>query len=89
MANYKIEWKKSAVRELKKLDTTIIQRILDEITNLSINPFPSGIKKITGTKDTYRQRVGNYRIIYEIIGKRLVLLIIHVGHRKDIYKKPL
>ncbi len=87
MASYKILWKKSAVKELNNIDQQIIPRIISAVENLSDNPFPSGVKKLLASDFTYRIRVGDYRIIYSIFQNRLVIEIIRVGHRKDIYRK--
>ena len=86
MATYHIEWKKSALRELKRLDRKIIPRIISTVESLSKNPFPSGIRKLQGADNTYRVRVGEYRIIYEILDIRVVIVILRVRHRKEAYR---
>jgi mRNA interferase RelE/StbE len=65
MACYKIAWKGSANKELKRLDKTVITRILQAVESLSENPYPSGCRKIVGSQFTYRIRVGDYRVIYD------------------------
>ena len=87
MASYKIQWKRSAKKELKKLDKQIIVRILQAIENLVANPYPSGSKKLIGSDSIYRIRVGDYRIIYNIQSSVLIIEIIKVGHRREIYRK--
>jgi mRNA interferase RelE/StbE len=87
MASYKIYWKKSALKELKKLESQIILNIISSVEKLALNPLPHGVKKLTLSDFTYRIRVGNYRIIYSLFRKDLTIEIIRVGHRKDIYKK--
>lgn len=87
MATYQIEWKPSALRELKRLDRQILSRIVDAVDSLSANPFPPGIKKLHGAERSYRMRVGDYRVIYEIVSSRLVVEVIRVRHRKDVYRK--
>jgi mRNA interferase RelE/StbE len=87
MATYQIEWKPSALRELKRLDRQIVSRIVTAIDSLSANPFPPGIKKLHGGDRSYRMRVGDYRVIYEIASSRLVIEVIRVRHRKDAYRK--
>jgi mRNA interferase RelE/StbE len=86
MATYQIEWKASALKELKRLDRKIISRLISAIDSLSANPFPSGVRKLQGADKTYRIRIGDYRIIYEVIHERIVIVIIRVRHRKDVYK---
>ena len=85
MASYKIEWKRSAVKELEKLPRQNISRIVSAVGELSSDPFPRGVRKLTGSERTYRIRVGDYRIIYDIFESRLIVEIIRVRHRKDAY----
>ncbi|MBE9169540.1 type II toxin-antitoxin system RelE/ParE family toxin [Pleurocapsales cyanobacterium LEGE 06147] len=85
MASYKIEWKQSAKKELKKLDKQIIIRILQAIEDLADNPYSSGSKKLIGSDSIYRIRVGDYRIVYNIKSSVLTIEIIKVGHRREIY----
>ncbi|MDJ0899079.1 MAG: type II toxin-antitoxin system RelE/ParE family toxin [Xenococcus sp. MO_188.B8] len=87
MASYKIEWKQSAKKELKKLDKQIIPRILQAIENLADNPYLSGSKKLIGSDSIYRIRVGDYRIVYNIKSSVLTIEIIKVGHRREIYRQ--
>ena len=83
---YKIIWKSSAKKELKKLPQRIIKNIILNIEKLPLIPRPIGSNKLMGTKHTYRQRVGDYRVIYSIEKDQLIIEIIRIGHRKDIYK---
>lgn len=87
MDSYKIEWKSSAIKELKKLDKRAISRIIKSIEELKESPFPSGCKKLQGSYNTYRYRIGQYRIIYSIYANKLIIEIIRIGHRRDVYKK--
>ncbi|MFL6213729.1 MAG: type II toxin-antitoxin system RelE family toxin [Blastocatellia bacterium] len=87
MASYRIEWKRSAAKELKKLPPEIIKRILVAVESLAENPLPDGVKKLTGSYHTYRIREGVYRIIYNILSEIVVVEIIKVGHRKDVYRQ--
>ena len=86
MANYKIEVSSTAEKALKKIPKKDLIKIVEAIQILAINPFPEGCRKLAGEEGTYRIRQGNYRIIYEIEGKKLIVLILKVGHRKDIYR---
>ncbi len=87
MSLYKIEWKKSAKKELKKLDKQIISRILQVVENLAKNPYSSDSKKLVASDSIYRIRVGNYRIIYKIESSVLTIEVIKVVHRREIYRK--
>ncbi len=84
MPKYIISFNKQAKKQLDKLPDHIANPILAAIAPLAINPRPRGCKKLTG-RDGYRIRVGDYRIIYEIFDAVLLIDVINVGHRKDIY----
>ena len=87
MANYKIEITASAEKSLKKIPKKDLEKVVEAIEVLAISPFPSGCRKLKGEEDVYRVRQGNYRIIYEVIDSKLIVLVLKIGHRKDIYKK--
>lgn len=86
MASYRIEWKASAGRELKRLDRSVVPRIVEAVGGLAQNPFPPGCRKLQGSENTYRIRVGDYRVVYEIEEERLGVQIVRVRHRKDAYR---
>ena len=87
MALYKIEWKRAAKKELKKLDKQVILRVLQAVESLAEDPLRSGSKKLVGSNSIYRIRVGDYRIIYNIESSILTVEIIKVGHRGQVYRK--
>jgi len=74
-----------AQKQIMKLDKKIIPIIKLAIADLTDNPRPYGYKKLKG-EDAYRIRVGDYRIIYEIDDGKIIVTVVSVGHRKDIYK---
>jgi mRNA interferase RelE/StbE len=84
VAKYKIEIKISAVKELNKIPKQYLKKITAKISALSENPRPSGCKKLSG-EEKYRIRQGNYRIIYSITDGLLLVHVIKIGNRKDIY----
>lgn len=84
---YNIEWKHSATKELRQLPREVVARILRAVEELRHKPFPAGVRKLSGAEHTYRIREGSYRVIYSVYASRLIIEIIRVGHRKDIYKK--
>lgn len=86
MGTYQIEWKPSALRELRRIDRQMVHRIISAIDSLSSNPLPSGVKKLHGGDSTYRIRVGDYRVVFEVFADRLVIVVIRVRHRKDVYR---
>ena len=86
MASYKIEWKNSAYKELQKLPHPIITRVVAAVSELSNEPFPHGVKKLVGSEFSYRIRVGDYRVVYKVFENRLIIEIVRVRHRKDVYR---
>jgi mRNA interferase RelE/StbE len=86
MGGYKIELKLSAAKELKSIQNQEAKRLINAIQSLSENPRPAGCKKLSG-EEKYRIREGNYRILYEISDKKLIVYVVKVGHRKDVYEK--
>ncbi len=87
MANYDIQIARNVLKALKTLPTIDVKKIIATIQALALDPFPNGCRKITGEKATYRVRQGSYRVIYEIEDEKLRILILKIGHRKDVYKK--
>ncbi len=85
MAKYKIEIKKSAVKELNNLPVNELKRIVQKIQNLIDDPRPPGCKKLTG-EEKYRIRSGNYRILYLIEDDILIIYIVKIGHRREVYR---
>ncbi len=85
---YNIEFSPRAEKDYKNLDFDIItkKRIARVIENLKINPITTNSKKLKNS-DYWRIRVGDYRIIYYIENDKLIILIIKIGHRREIYKK--
>lgn len=87
MDHYKIEFDRRVKKDLKSVPTQDIERIKAAISNLSVNPRPYGCKKLKGKKYEYfRIRVGNYRVIYTIKDEILLIIVVRVGHRKEIYQ---
>ncbi|MGY6560681.1 MAG: type II toxin-antitoxin system RelE family toxin [Luteibaculaceae bacterium] len=82
---YKVTLKKRAIKALVKINEPNYSNIKEAIYSLADNPRPTGYKKLKG-RDGYRIRVANYRIIYEIFDDILLVDVIDLGHRKDIYE---
>ena len=82
---YRIELKPSAVRTLSNLPKKDQRRISAKIDSLAKNPRPRGTEKIEGREDLYRIRSGDYRIIYQVQAKVLLILVVKIGHRREIY----
>ena len=82
---YSVNFTKQAIKQLEKINEPFFSNLKFAISNLAKNPRPQGYKKLKG-RVGYRIRVGDYRVIYEIFDKMLVVDIITIGHRKDIYE---
>ena len=85
MPNYTVLLSKKAQKQLDKLSDNIAEPIFAAISGLEENPRPTGFKKLKG-RDGYRIRTGKYRIIYDIFDTELIVDVIALGHRKDIYE---
>ena len=75
-----------AERQLKALTEPLQKRIVKCLKSLRENPRPHGIKKLAGEEDLYRIREGNYRIVYTIQDKKLIVLVVKIGDRKEVYR---
>ena len=75
-----------AERQLKAFSPPIQKRLVKRLKTLRENPRPQGVKKLSGEDDLYRMREGDYRIIYTIRDKELIVLVVKIGDRKDIYR---
>ena len=76
----------SALRQLEELPKTQRDRIRQRIRELAANPRPQGSIKLKGEDDLYRIRVGDYRVIYTIRDDELIVLVLRVGHRREVYR---
>jgi len=83
---YTILFKPSAKRALDQLEGTTKKRVAAWIDALAANPFPSGVRKIAGEENAYRIRVGDYRVIYDVLHKKVIVLILRIGHRREVYR---
>lgn len=85
MASFKIRFKKSVAKDLRRIPNKDVKRILDRIDTLAENPRPDGCEKLSA-QEKYRIRQGAYRIIYEVRDRQLVVVVVKIGHRCDVYK---
>ncbi len=83
---YEILLTRAAERSLAALPRATLRRVDTRIRGLAEAPRPPGVKKLQGLEDLYRIREGDYRILYRIEDERLIVLIVDVGHRRDIYR---
>ena len=84
--SYHVEFAPSAARSFAKLERRTQRRVAQRVEALVYTPRPRGSEKLRGATDRYRLRVGDYRIIYDIEDDALVILILRVGHRRDVYR---
>ena len=85
MAVYSIFFKDSVRKDLAAIPKNDLQRIIERIGNLAENPRPLGCEKLSG-QEKYRLRQGNYRIIYSIEDNQLIVWVVKVGHRREVYR---
>ena len=83
---YEVIIKPSAEKAFGKLSKAVQIKIVEALEQLSVNPRPSGIKKLKSTFNFYRIRVGEYRIIYTIDDTVLIVTVVKIAHRKDMYR---
>ncbi len=86
MAAYKIYFRKSVENDFKIIPKKDAKKILERIKSLKMEPRPHGCEKLTG-QERYRLRQGKYRILYSILDKNLIIWIVKIGHRKDVYRQ--
>ena len=86
MGKYRIVFRKSVLKDLERIPKKEVRRIVDSIESLAENPRPPRSKKLSG-EEKYRLRSGNYRILYSIEDDKLIVCVVKVRHRKDVYRK--
>lgn len=85
MGSYKVEFRQSVAKDLRAIPNADVKRILARIELLADEPRPAGCSKLSG-QERYRVRQGDYRIVYEIRDAVLVVLVVKIGHRREVYK---
>ncbi|MEW6141243.1 MAG: type II toxin-antitoxin system RelE/ParE family toxin [Thermodesulfobacteriota bacterium] len=85
---YRVLFVSRAERAFKRLSADVQDRIISEINSLAEEPRPAGAVKLTGSENLYRVRVGDYRVIYAVEDDFLLVLVVEIGHRREIYRKP-
>lgn len=83
---YTIQFKPLALRQLEKLPREVQRRIVSKIEALRDDPFPAGCKKMEVLVDAWRIRIGEYRVVYQVHRGVLIVLVLTVGHRKNVYR---
>jgi len=86
MPAWRIEFSRSAARQFTALPRKEQERLRARIDRLAENPCPSGVKKLAGEEGLYRLRSGDYRVVYTVQDEVLVVLVLKVGHRREVYR---
>ncbi len=86
MALFNIRWRSSTRKDIRGLPRHEVARIIAAVAQLADEPFPHGSQKLAGSERTYRLRVGDYRVIYEVSSDTHVIEVQRVRHRKDVYR---
>jgi mRNA interferase RelE/StbE len=83
---YRIQFLPSAARSFEKLPLVARRRVRRAIDGLTVNPRPVGAHKLSGAQDVWRLRVGDYRVLYQVADPTLFVLIVKLGHRREVYR---
>jgi mRNA interferase RelE/StbE len=86
MASFNLQWRKSTRKDLRRIPREAVSRIVAEVEKLAEEPLPHSSEKLTGSEGTYRIRVGDYRVVYELLRDAKIVEIQRVRHRKDVYR---
>lgn len=84
---YRVELAGPVAKQLRKLEHTVRRRVLLALHALSDDPRPAGARKLVGTDTAWRIRVGDFRVIYEVDDAILTVLVVRVGHRREVYDR--
>ena len=84
---YEVYLERSAENDLKRPPTSTFHRIVHQIKTLAENPRPSGCRKITGSKNDWRIRIGDYRVLYEVNDRAKAVRVMRVRHRREAYRR--
>lgn len=83
--SYRVEFTAAAARQVKKLPKPARDRVLDAIEDLGEDPRPHGAKKLVGEQTAWRIRVGDYRVIYDVLDAELTVTVVRAAHRREAY----
>jgi mRNA interferase RelE/StbE len=86
MARYVVEFRRSAEKDLRRLDPVIQRRVLRAVDSLTDNPRPGGCRKLQGSDNAFRIRAGDYRVVYTVDDSVLIVAIERVRHRGEVYR---
>ena len=83
---YKIEFTRTAEKQLSDVPQVDLKKLARRIDKLAQNPFPPGYEKMKGHDDLYRIRQGDYRVLYSVFEGKLLILVVKIGHRREVYR---
>ena len=83
---YSVQFKPAALRQLERLPHEIQRRVAVRIEMLHLDPTPPGCKRLTGMDGTWRIRIGDYRVVYQVRREILLVLVLKIGHRREVYR---
>ena len=87
MEPFRIQWRNSTNKDIRSLPRQEVARVTEAVTDLANAPLPHGSQKLSGSERTYRIRVGDYRVIYEVFSDSHVVEVQQIRHRKDVYRE--
>ena len=87
MASFSLQWRNSTRKDIRSLPRQEVVRIVAAVSQLADDPLPIGGQKLSGSERTYRIRVGDYRVIYEVFSDSHIIEVQRVRHRKDVYRE--
>lgn len=85
--SYRVEFTSAAARQVRKLPGPVRGRVLDAVAQLAEDPRPHGAKKLAGERTAWRIRVGDYRVIYDVVDERLTVTVVRAAHRREVYQR--
>ncbi|MGF1646104.1 MAG: type II toxin-antitoxin system RelE/ParE family toxin [Kineosporiaceae bacterium] len=83
---FRVRYDPRVAKDLRKLDRTVARRIAAAVDELASQPRPAGVRRLTGATDLWRIRVGDYRVVYTVRDAELLVLVVRVAHRKQVYR---
>ena len=86
MASFNIQWRNSTKKDLRSLPPREVARIISTVEKLADEPFPHGSEKLSGSDHTHRIRIGDYRVVYEVLRESKTVEVQRMRHRKDVYR---
>ena len=83
---YEVELTARVAKQFRKYDSALQKRLVKALEKLGQNPYDAGAKKLSGAEDVYRIRVGDYRIVYCVEDDKLLIVVVKLGHRREVYR---